>query len=61
MADIRRVQRDEWDSFVESSPQGTIFSKSIWLDLFDADYNIWGYYKNNNLLGGTANFELLNL
>jgi len=47
----------EWDAFVEESPQGTIFSLSKWLKLFDLPFNIYGVYQNNNLIGGMANFD----
>lgn len=49
-----------WDSFVDKSPQGTIFCKSNWLRLYDAPYRIYGYYKGINLLGGICGFERLN-
>lgn len=49
----------EWDSFVETSPQGTIFSTTKWLRLIGQPFRIYGYYKNGKLLGGMANFDQL--
>ena len=48
---LEKVSPKEWDTFVEASPQGTIFSTTKWLDLF-GDYELLGYYKNGNLTGG---------
>src|SRR3990167_5464714 len=47
----------EWDEFVAQSPQGTVFSTSKWLNLFDRPYHIYGYYHGHNLIGGMANFD----
>jgi len=41
-----------WDDFVEKSPQGTIFSTTKWMGLFPCNYKIYGYFKNDSLLGG---------
>ena len=58
MGEVRIVtDHAEWDSFVESSPQGTIFSTARWMDLFNKSYQIWGYYKGDTLYGGAANFD----
>ncbi len=46
-----------WDSFVESSEQGTVFSTTKWLTLFDLPFKIYGYYKSGKLFGGMANFN----
>lgn len=45
-----------WDDFVERSPQGTIFSTSRWLTLFDKEFWIYGCYKGEELVGGMAFF-----
>lgn len=48
-----------WDKFVESSPQEAIFCTSKWLELYDdAEYHIYGVYKGNNLVGGSACFDV---
>lgn len=47
----------EWDEFVSSSPQGTIFSSTKWLRLVERPFHIWGYYQGGNLIGGMANFD----
>jgi len=41
--ELKKLTRDEykiWDSFVDSSPQGSIFSKSWYLDILGVDYSI---------------------
>jgi len=48
---------NQWDSFVEKSPQGTIFCKSDWLKLYGW-FRIFGYFKNDSLLGGICGFGL---
>ena len=45
-----------WDDFVEKSPQGTIFCMSDWLKLYDIPFRIYGYFKNDSLLGGICGF-----
>jgi hypothetical protein len=55
--EVKDVKLNLWDKFVESSPQGTIFSSSKWLTLYDASFKVWGVYKNGNLIGGAANFD----
>ncbi len=49
----------EWNEFVETSPQGTIFSTTKWLCLLNQPFKIYGYYKNGKLFGGMANFDQL--
>jgi len=42
-----------WDSFVDSSPQGTLFHTSKWLSESGLDFRLLGCYnKNGDLLGG---------
>lgn len=57
MNEVRLVENSEWDKFVESSEQGTIFCTTKWMRLFDASYTVYGYFKNGNLIGGIAGFE----
>ncbi len=58
MAEVKPITKYcEWDSFVEKSPQGTVFSTTKWMNLFDEPYFIYGYYKGNNLMGGIAGFS----
>ncbi len=59
MNQVKEVCAEEWDKFVESSEQGTIFSTSKWMRLYDAKYKFMGYYKGNNLLGGAVICEPL--
>ena len=54
---VRNLEPEEltiWDSFVDSSPQGSVFSKSIWLDAVSDNYRVLGCFKNGELLGGIA-------
>ena len=51
------TDRNEWDEFVESSPQGTIFSTTRWLRFMELPFKIYGYYHGNQLIGGMANFD----
>ena len=46
-----------WDAFVEASPQGSIFSTTKWLNLYEEPYKIWGWYKGDELLGGVIDWE----
>lgn len=58
MAEVREITDTElWDTFVEQSQQGTIFCKTEWLKLYDFPYKIYGYFKNDTLLGGICGFE----
>ena len=53
---IRECKPEEWDNFVTGSPNGTLFSTSQWIGLFCKPYQIYGAYKNNELVGGIAGF-----
>lgn len=41
-----------WDTFVESSPNGTIFMKSSYLAHLDARIQVFYCYKSNEIVGG---------
>ena len=45
---------DAWDKFVDESPQGTIFSQSIYLKLAVHYWNIFWIKKGNQIKGGLA-------
>jgi hypothetical protein len=47
----------EWDRFVAASPQGTIFSETIWLQAIGSPFRIFGCYKGVDLVGGTVVVE----
>lgn len=47
----------EWDRFVVASPQGTLFSETLWLRLTGVPFRIFGCYKGEELVGGTAVLE----
>jgi len=42
----------EWDHFVTSSPSGTLFHKSLWLNAWGGNYDLWGLYKGAELVAG---------
>ncbi len=59
--ETRYLQEDEyplWDAFVDQSPEGTIFQKSIWLKAFaqwqHLELRIAACYKGKELTGGMA-------
>jgi len=47
---------EKWDAFVDESSQGSIYSKSYFLDTlsqaYSADYRILAVFKNDELMGG---------
>ncbi|MBU2052435.1 GNAT family N-acetyltransferase [Patescibacteria group bacterium] len=47
---------DDWDKLVKSSNNGSIFCETRWINLFEKPYQLYGYYKNDNLIGGIAGF-----
>lgn len=50
-------QLPTWDAFVVSSPQGNIFSESVWLTLMGYPFTVYGCFKGHDLVGGTAVLE----
>ena len=53
----KKVNKNEWDLFVESTLYNTIFSLSIFLDSLEVKYNSWiTYYKNKPIIGTTVQF-----
>lgn len=57
IAPIGKGGYEEWDRFVEQSPQGNIFSLTKWLKLFDKEYWILGCRNGTDLCGGIAYFS----
>jgi Acetyltransferase (GNAT) domain len=55
--ELRNEEMDRWDRFVASSPQGTVFSESIWLQMLGYPFRILACYKGQDLVGGMAVFE----
>ena len=49
---LEAIEYDEWDKFVADSPQGTLFHKSYWLGASGTEFNIYGYYKGEELFAG---------
>ena len=43
---------DEWDKFVDLSPQGTLFHRSYWLGASGMDFGIYGCFKDDQLTAG---------
>lgn len=44
----------DWDEFVDSSPQGSIFNKSYWLRAVCDDFKILVCERDGNIMGGIA-------
>lgn len=54
---IRELDKSEyplWNDFVDSSPQGSIFNKSWWLDAVSDSYRILVCENGKGILGGIA-------
>lgn len=47
---VKTVEKVEWDAFVRK--YGTIFNLTSWCDLSERDYDIYGAYKGDELVGG---------
>ena len=47
----------QWDRFVAQSPQGTIFSESLWLQAMGRPFRIYGCWKGEEIVGGIAVVE----
>lgn len=53
--EIRPLNEDEfslWDEFVDKSPKGTLFHKTIWLRPSGVEFTIYGYFKHGVLFAG---------
>jgi len=51
---INKEEFDKWDGFVEQSPQGTLFSKSRWLNAICDQFKILIVEENHQIVGGIA-------
>lgn len=49
---LNEGEYEQWDNFVDNSPQGTLFHKSYWLKASGQKFRIYGCFKNENLVGG---------
>ncbi|MBI4283420.1 MAG: GNAT family N-acetyltransferase [Chloroflexi bacterium] len=53
---LAKSEYNLWDKLVDSSPQGTIFSSSTWLELMaetqEREARVYGCYSGQNLVGG---------
>ncbi len=49
---LKRDEYDIWDSFVDKSPQGSLFSKSWYLDALGAEYEILTVENKNRIIAG---------
>jgi hypothetical protein len=55
---IEKSEYDKWDSFVDESPQGTIFHKSLWLEVSGEKLRIFGCYHDlGDLIAGFTCYE----
>jgi hypothetical protein len=52
------TEYDQWDAFVDQTPQGMVFNKSFWLqahaDVLGADMAVYGCYRKDQLVAGCA-------
>lgn len=46
-----------WNRFVGESPQGSIFSESLWLRAMRRPFRVYGCWKGEELIGGVAVFQ----
>ena len=49
---LDRSKYNIWDEFVDNSPQGSIFSKSWYLDILGVEYSILTVKENNKIIAG---------
>jgi len=49
---LRQEEYPDWDNFVASSSQGTLFHKSYWLKASGREFSIYGYFKDGKLFAG---------
>ena len=58
---LREEEYSQWDEFVASSPDGSIYSTAAYLDVFcgvtSASFNILAVLKNDEIFGGIALYE----
>lgn len=47
----RALADDDWDQFIERSPQGTVFSSSVFLQATGQKLSLWKVFKNNEWVG----------
>ena len=52
--ELQPAQLSIWDRFVEQSPQGTIFSESLWLEICGLPFRGFACYKGDVIVGGVA-------
>jgi hypothetical protein len=53
--DVRYLRQDEfalWDAFVDASPQGSLFTRSWWLQAVGGDTRILALFKNGRIAAG---------
>jgi len=46
--------KNKWDQFISTSPQGNIFSKTCFLDALSVQYELWLIENNKELVGGAV-------
>ncbi|HBC87156.1 MAG TPA: hypothetical protein DCZ94_09400 [Lentisphaeria bacterium] len=54
---VSEWNKTDWDNFVDSSPQGTIFNKSIFLECYGKPVRYISVLKGNEILGAMAYVE----
>lgn len=54
---VSEWNKGDWDNFVDASPQGTIFNKSVFLECYEKPVRYISILKGNEILGGMAYIE----
>lgn len=49
---ITEEEYEEWDAFVDISPQGNIFNKSFWIRTVSDEFEILALKENGKIIGG---------
>ena len=53
----KTIADERWDRFVQTSPNGTIFSLSVYLNSTEQNYSVYYCYKRNEIRAGVALME----
>ena len=57
MISVTPVFKAQWDEFIITSPQYSIFSTTRWCELFDDTYEAYGCFKGDEMVGGIIGFR----
>ena len=45
--EVKECTKEQWDSFVENSPQGTVYCRTCFLDSLELEYDLFMVVDNN--------------